>query len=32
MKTGLPIHPAWLFGIGFVLVVTAVLIWTFFLR
>ena len=28
---GPPIHPAWLFGIGLVLVVAAVLVWTFLL-
>lgn len=32
MKSMLPIHPAWIFGVGFVLVITAVLIWTLFLR
>ncbi len=31
-KNRLPIHPAWIFTIGVVLVVTAILIWTFFLR
>ena len=30
-KKLLPIHPAWFVGIGIVLVVTAILIWTFFL-
>jgi quinol-cytochrome oxidoreductase complex cytochrome b subunit len=30
-KSWLPFHPAWLVGIGVVLVVAAVLIWTFLL-
>jgi len=30
-KTALPIHPAWLFVIGAVLVLLALLIWTAFL-
>jgi hypothetical protein len=31
-KKLLPVHPAWLFGIGAVLVLAAVLVWTFFLQ
>jgi hypothetical protein len=30
-KTGLPIHPAWLWGLGVVLVAAALAIWTFLL-
>jgi Ca2+/H+ antiporter len=30
-KSGLPIHPAWLLGLGIVLVVVALLVWTLFL-
>jgi hypothetical protein len=30
-KSGLPFHPAWLVGIGFVLTLAAVLVWTLFL-
>ena len=31
-KSLLPFHPAWLVGVGIVLVVVAVLVWTFFLQ
>ena len=31
MKSALPFHPAWLFGVGAVLALAAVLIWTLFL-
>jgi hypothetical protein len=30
-KSFLPFHPAWLVGVGVVLVLTAVLVWTFFI-
>jgi hypothetical protein len=30
-KTRLPVHPAWLFVVGVVLVLMVVLIWTLFL-
>jgi hypothetical protein len=30
-KSALPFHPAWLLVLGLVLVVTAILVWTFFL-
>jgi hypothetical protein len=30
-KSRLPFHPAWLLGVGFVLVVAAILVWTLFL-
>ena len=30
-KSSLPFHPAWLVGVGVVLVVIAVLVWTFFI-
>ncbi len=30
-KSLLPFHPAWLFVVGFVLVVAALLVWTFLL-
>jgi hypothetical protein len=29
-KNSLPIHPVWLLGIGAVLILAAVLIWTFY--
>jgi hypothetical protein len=31
-KKLLPVHPAWLFGLGVVLVLLAILVWTFFLQ
>jgi hypothetical protein len=31
-KNLLPFHPAWLVGLGIVLVIAALLVWTFFLR
>jgi hypothetical protein len=31
-KSLLPFHPAWLFAVGAVLVLIAVLVWTFLLR
>jgi hypothetical protein len=30
-KKGWPVHPAWLLGLGIVLVVAALLVWTLFL-
>jgi hypothetical protein len=30
-KKGLPIHPAWLFGLAVVLILAAILMWTFYL-
>jgi hypothetical protein len=30
-KKGLPIHPGWLLGLGIVLTLLAVLVWTLFL-
>jgi hypothetical protein len=30
-KNQLPIHPAWLLGLGMILVVAALLVWTLFL-
>jgi hypothetical protein len=31
-KKLLPIHPAWLLGVGVVLIITAVVVWTFVVR
>jgi hypothetical protein len=28
-KSGLPIHPAWLFGVAVAMILAAVLVWTF---
>jgi len=30
-KSSLPIHPAWFYGLGFIMVLLVVLVWTFLL-